>query len=172
MNTFQHAFVTTYNHEHRYIKNILIKHWHVLTNDPHLNSLIPAAPHMIFRRAKTLKNILAPSMLKNKKNNEIDKIPGMKMNSIQLERTSGNYRCKNKRCKCCANLCHGAKYITSKVTGEKFDIKTRIDCDSSHVIYILMRSCGLQYVGRTKQKLRTRMNQHRSKVQRGFIKHR
>lgn len=167
INPFKNTFVTTYNHEHRHIKNILAKHWHILKNDPHLDSLIPTAPRMIFRRAKTLKNILAPSMLKTK-NKMFNNCPDT---TTHIDQIRGNYRCKNKRCKCCINIAHGAKNITSNATGEDFEIKTRIDCDSSFVIYILKCNCGLQYVGRTSQKLRTRMNQHRSNVMKGYIKH-
>lgn len=62
-------------------------------------------------------------------------------------------------------------YITSTTTGETFEIKGRINCDSSYVIYVLMCDCGLQYDGRTSQKWCIRINQHRSNVSRGYLKH-
>lgn len=59
---FQHNFITTYNHSNPTIANILKKHWPILMNDPHLKMRIPERPKITFRRAKTVKNTLAPIM--------------------------------------------------------------------------------------------------------------
>lgn len=64
---FQHVFIMTYSNEHRFIKQVLNKHGHVLLNDPYFEKSIPPKPTMIYRGAKTLKSTLAPSNF-NKKN--------------------------------------------------------------------------------------------------------
>lgn len=54
--------------------------------------------------------------------------------------------------------------------GELFPIRSRIDCNSTYVIYMLKCECSLQYIGRTFQTRRIRVNKHRSNVSRGYIK--
>lgn len=64
---YKHAFITTYNHNQRYIRQTLNKHWNVLKNDPYLKELISTKSHLIFRRSRTLKNVLAPSRIDKKR---------------------------------------------------------------------------------------------------------
>lgn len=42
------------------------KYWNILKNDPYLKDAIPNKPPIINRRAKTLKNVLAPSNFNRK----------------------------------------------------------------------------------------------------------
>lgn len=46
-----------------------------------------------------------------------------------------------------------------------------MNCGSSNVIYVIQCKCGLQYVGRTTQTLRMRVNNHRYNVINGYDKH-
>ena len=42
-----------------------------------------------------------------------------------------------------------------------------MDCGSNNVIYLIQcRKCGIQYVGKTSQKLRCRVNNHRNRIKR------
>lgn len=52
-----------------------------------------------------------------------------------------------------------------------FYIKYHLDCQSQYVIYLLECICGAQYVGRTTQKLQTRINKQRAYIRRGFLQH-
>lgn len=81
-----------------------------------------------------------------------------KVISLHME---GAFRCAHNRCKCCSLIPKGRKEVISKVTGETHIIKGHLSCESNYVIYILECPCGLQNVGRTKQKLRERINKHR-----------
>lgn len=46
-----------------------------------------------------------------------------------------------------------------------FELKHNCDCNSSNIVYLITcLKCELQYVGETKNKLRDRMNGHRSAV--------
>jgi hypothetical protein len=50
---------------------------------------------------------------------------------------------------------------TSKVTGETFQAKTNITCQSSNIIYCLIcKHCGSQYVGQTLRKISERVLEH------------
>lgn len=61
---FRSSFLTAFNFQHHEIRRILQTHWHILLNDIHLQKYIPPNPLIIYRWAKTLKNKLAPSELK------------------------------------------------------------------------------------------------------------
>lgn len=51
--------------------------------------------------------------------------------------------------------------IQSNTTKNVFNIKEHLNCGTNNVIYVINCTCGLQYVGRTTQPLRMRMNSHR-----------
>lgn len=144
--TFKHAFITGYNHDHRLIKQIMSKHWYVLKNDSYLEQVISDKPCIIYRRAKTLKNVLAPSHMRR------------------------SYKCKHKRCKCCLNISHDVSFIQSNTTKKVFYIRSHLDCSSINVIYVINCTCGLQYVSRTTQHLKVRMNNHRFNILSGYYK--
>lgn len=119
---------------------------------------------MIFRSAKKLKNSLAPSNF-----NKNSKRQPAKSNPYPSK--LGSYKCRHERCKCCNNIAHNVKYVRSNNTGESFPLTTRLDCNSSYVVYMLECSCGLQYIGRTIQTLRARINKHRFNVTNVFFLH-
>lgn len=83
----------------------------------------------------------------------------------------GSFSCKHTKCKCCSNISEGRKTFRSNTTGEAFTIKTHLSCSSNYVIYLLECSCNLQYISRTTQALRSRINNHRWNIKNGFIKH-
>lgn len=57
------------------------------------------------------------------------------------------------------------------VTGETYIIKGHLSCESNYVIYVLECPCGLQYVGRTMQKLRERVNKHCFNIRHKIMHH-
>lgn len=68
-------------------------------------------------------------------------------------------------------ITNGSDHFKSNVTNETFQIFSKLSCDFSHVIYLLECPCHLQYVGRTYQTLRARMNNHRYNILHGYQKH-
>ena len=77
---------------------------------------------------------------------------------------SGSFRC-NKNCRTCPYITPGLTTYTFISTGETRPIKSHLTCDTKNVIYMIQcNRCNLQYIGRTKQRLKTRFNVHRRTV--------
>lgn len=58
---FKNYFITTYSKDQKIVRNIIKKYWHIHRGNPYLKDNITKQPRIVFRRAKTLKNVLAPS---------------------------------------------------------------------------------------------------------------
>ena len=76
-------------------------------------------------------------------------------------------RCGKNRCKTCKHMIEGDSFV-SNTTGKKYAIKSReavMTCTTKNVIYLIScKKCGIQYVGETSQALRSRMNNHRQRL--------
>lgn len=53
----------------------------------------------------------------------------------------------------------------------RYDLKSLITCDSTHVAYVLEYPCLHQYMGRTTRKLKIRVGKHINNNKKGFDKH-
>ena len=73
------------------------------------------------------------------------------------------------RCKTCKHISQGSTF-TSNVTKKSYGVithSTSMTCTSDNVVYLIScNKCGIQYVGETSQKLRNRLNNHRSSLKR------
>jgi hypothetical protein len=79
---------------------------------------------------------------------------------------AGVYSCNADRCKTCDSLSEVDNF-SSTVTGLTYAIGSRLTCDSSNIIYLAQcngEGCSKQYIGETGNRLRDRMNQHRSAI--------
>lgn len=123
-------------------------------------------PRIIYRRQKTLKDILAPSY-PDLNNNRKKTTREYVQSSENIGRKEGVYRCGRTNCKCCLSIVHGRKDLCSNFTKEKFSIKGFLSSENNFVIYVLECHCGLQYVGRTTCKLRERLNN----IKHRYMKH-
>ena len=57
--------------------------------------------------------------------------------------------CGDKRCGCCKRLYKESKY-TFKNTGQTFELKSQMSCNSSNLIYVIIcDNCGEEYIGET-----------------------
>ena len=76
-------------------------------------------------------------------------------------------RCGKNRCKTCKNIVEGDSFC-SNTTGKQYTVKSReavMTCATKNVIYLInCKKCGIQYVGETSQALRSRMNNHRQRL--------
>lgn len=161
---FKQAFITNYSEDHNFIRQIMTKYWYILKKDPFLEKTLSNKPCIIYRRAKSLKNVLAPSQIKlGNKNNEMVHT----MNSIAC----GSFKCKHIKCKCCLNITNDVSRIQSNSNKKIFSIKDHLDCGSINVIYVISCKCGLQYVGKTSQTLRMCMNNHRHNIRYSVSRH-
>ncbi len=80
-----------------------------------------------------------------------------------LSDAHGNFQCKD--CVACSHYLK-SKSFTHPQTGKIYKIKQLITCKTTHVIYIIMCSCPLLYVGKTKRALHTRIVEHMSAIRR------
>lgn len=56
-------FITSYSLQHRNIRKLIDKHWHIATNDAFLKDVLPDRPQVIFRGAPSLRNQVALNVL-------------------------------------------------------------------------------------------------------------
>ena len=54
--------ILNYNIQHRQIESILRKHWPILKADRQLQSILPIIPRVIYRRAPTLRDLVAKNV--------------------------------------------------------------------------------------------------------------
>lgn len=154
-------FITTYSVQHRDIKQLIQKHWHLLGSDRVLSSILPVRPRVVFRGVASLGSKVAPS---------VQDPPCENRNFLQ--NLTGYYKCG--RCQVCslnANRARRITQFTSTSTLRSYDIKPFITCTSVGVVYLLQCPCGLQDVGRTKRALWVRLNEHIGNIKRGYDKH-
>lgn len=131
-------------------KNIIKKHWHILTTDPVLKDTFKAPPQVVYKRPPNIRSLVVRSDLAPiKPRTFLDEIP------------NGNYKCGN--CTQC-NFTYKCNSFNHPLSGKKYDIKGIISCKSTHVVYMLKCPCSLAYVGMTTRALKTRITEHRSDI--------
>ena len=76
----------------------------------------------------------------------------------------GVRKCEKPRCGICPILIEGNSY-TFPNTGETFEIKRNLNCQSKNVVYLLeCNKCNDTYIGCTSLNLNMRINTHRSQI--------
>eukprot|EP00745_Piridium_sociabile_P013804 TRINITY_DN2026_c0_g1_i5.p1 TRINITY_DN2026_c0_g1~~TRINITY_DN2026_c0_g1_i5.p1 ORF type:complete len:690 (-),score=105.99 TRINITY_DN2026_c0_g1_i5:520-2589(-) len=142
-------FIITHNP-----RNPPLKTWHntqfeILQANERLKKAIPEVPIIGERKCRSLRDILMPSTLPIVK----DQTP------------PGCFVC-DKQCIICKQHFTPNKTFQSDQTGETFTIREKLTCTSTGIIYLLFCSkcrCS-QYVGETKNSLKTRFYLHRSNI--------
>ena len=77
---------------------------------------------------------------------------------------AGCFKCR-KKCKVACPVLEEGKSFKSFNTGKTYNIKQRVDCDSSWVIYLCScKKCGGQYVGKSKTPFKLRHSNHKQEV--------
>ena len=140
---------TTFSPISQSTKQIVKKHWHILSSDPVVGKAFSALPIFANKRAKNLSDQLVK--------NDIYVRPKHFLNSLP----SGNFPCKG--CINCNAMITGASVIHPH-TGKKIKVKGRITCKTKFVVYLLKCPCGYIYVGKTKRELKTRITEHKSNI--------
>ncbi|XP_075422987.1 uncharacterized protein LOC142463956 [Ascaphus truei] len=151
-------FITTYNQSHKAIQNIMSNHWGVLRCDPHLKGILPDRASIVYRKARSMKSIIAPTKLKSANNSEKTALNGLK----------GNHKCGRGRCITCRHLMVRSDFSSSN-RDIIYQVRNYINCLSSFVVYCIQCGCGLRYIGRTTRSLCTRFLEHRRSVIKGLI---
>ena len=156
------ALIAGYNKQYKQVEKIYKKHWPILLKDQDLRKCISEVPKFIYRKAPGLRNQVARN------------VPDPPKKTLTFLDIPGFHNCT--RCKACKTTRKpGASrkrtQFKSHVTGENFQIKPLITCDSDHVTYVIECPCPLQYVGRTTRKLRIRINEHLANIRNDFPNH-
>ena len=74
-------------------------------------------------------------------------------------------QCRVRGCKTCPTMVY-CSYITSFATRLDFDIRHKLNCNSTNIIYLIeCDECNKQYVGQTGKTLKIRMNGHRADIE-------
>lgn len=83
----------------------------------------------------------------------------------------GSFRCGSGKCLCCREIQHGKKKFKSTKTNEEFTLKFHLNCQTQYVVDLIECGCGIQYIGRTVQKLNQRLNKNRNNIKKSFQLH-
>ena len=123
-------------------------HKHVLHSSERMQQAVPDLPIVGERNTRNIKSLLMPSIL-----------PTAKANA------PGCFKC-NKTCAICTNHLIQTTTFKSMQTLETFHIRHTLTCETENIIYMLYcdKCNNSQYVGETKNKLKTRFYLHRSNI--------
>ena len=113
--------------------------------------MCPPTPHCRWKKLLQSTQYLMPSTLPVRPISDSDDV--------------GCVRCS--KCMICKIHMVESKTFKSSVTGETFTVRHKFSCGSQNIIYLLFcqKACAnSQYIGQTKNKLRTRLYTHRSDI--------
>lgn len=153
--------VMDYSLQHKQIEKIFRKHWYIVKADRHLGTLLPEKPRFTYRRAPTLRDLVAKNVLDPPPRRNFSFFDG-----------KGFYPCKT--CYTCRHTNEAKKKkcnFKSTVTNREYQIKEFISCRTEGVVYLLECPCQIQYVGRTKRELWKRLREHTQNIKKGYPKH-
>lgn len=150
-NSSRICFSTEFNPVAGQIKNIVLKHWPILQSDPLLKDFTSEPPRISFRRSRNIKDKLVHSVVKS---------PTAQPSWLPTP-PSGFYRCGH--CVHCSNS-HDTKVFHHPRSGKEFKINGFINCNTTHVIYMIKCVCSKIYIGQTKRALKVRIAEHKTAI--------
>ena len=145
---YQVSLNIEYNPVFQTIGKVLKELQCIIQGDSDHRKVFSDAPIVGFSNGKSLKSYLVRAVLPKVEEQKVQK---------------GCFKCGGKRCEVCHNLKETSEF-TSHVSKEIFTIeKGPLNCNSELVIYLIScKVCGIQNVGSTKTKFRTRFNNYKS----------
>ena len=132
-------FTLTYHPQNLAIKNVILKNFKILRNDPETKHIFSLPPLISFKRDKNLGNFLVRSAFK-------------------FNDQPGTFICKRTRCKTCPFISN-----TVKISGPNRSVKVTdyYTCISTNVIYcITCTLCKKIYIGETGRRQADRFREH------------
>ncbi|KAL2086165.1 hypothetical protein ACEWY4_017224 [Coilia grayii] len=115
-----------------------------------LKDICAEPPIFTFRRARNIRDRLVHSDMKASP-------PTTWLRNLPV----GFYKCGN--CAHCSNSTN-CKDFSHPRTGKLFPIGSFINCNSTHVIYLLKCPCVLVYIGQTKRQLKILISEHKMAI--------
>eukprot|EP00745_Piridium_sociabile_P022976 TRINITY_DN35811_c0_g1_i2.p1 TRINITY_DN35811_c0_g1~~TRINITY_DN35811_c0_g1_i2.p1 ORF type:complete len:584 (-),score=113.49 TRINITY_DN35811_c0_g1_i2:126-1877(-) len=144
-------FVITFNPCNPPLRQWLRESQPLLHSSARMKHAMPDVPVVGERNPKTFRNILMPSAL-----------PSPQLQSD----VTGSHKCKN-QCVICREHLVECQTFQSNQTGEVFSLRKSMSCNTTNIVYMLFcAKChtGAQYVGETKNSLKTRFYLHRTHI--------
>ena len=140
------ALVSTFNPNHENALSIVKPYFPLLSNSQKMEKILSKSNFINSRRQpKNLRKILTTSRF-----DSADVVPKVS-------------KCGDSRCLTCTNIIEGSAIDITP--SDKFVVRQNMNCDSKYVIYVIICSgCNEKYIGKTDQKLKRRMNLHRSQI--------
>ncbi|CAI9573182.1 unnamed protein product [Staurois parvus] len=138
--------ITQFGAQWQAVKQILEKHWKILTQCPKLNKIVGERPQMVARRAPNLGDLLIHS----------DYQP-LKQTTWLKSRTKGMFKCG--KCQICKYVDRTDSFFDSR-NSTHYKIQSLINCSTVRVLYILTCPCKKMYIGKTKRQLKVRIGEH------------
>ena len=150
-------FVITYNPALPNISRIIHKHSNMLYSSDRCKNVFTNLPLVAYRRCKNISDILVRVKFLEPTNTDQSRSP------------SGSFQCNKTSCTICPFIEDGRNQYSFYSTGQTFEIKSHITCETSNVIYMIQcTKCNLQYIGETKRHLKDRFNEHRRPITNPF----
>lgn len=151
------CFFTQFTNDYRMIKKAIQQNLNILRCDPILGKHLSSQPTVIFRKAKCVKNAIAPSQWRVEQGSSITTFSSI----------SGRYRRGKRPCKICQHMLHGHENFTGP-NNQSFNSNEFITYSTPYVVYGLTCLCDKLYMGRTIRPLRERFHEHRLSVKKGY----
>lgn len=147
------CFIASYNREHDTIRKIILKNWNILQRNPLLSPMQNRKPQIIFRKARAVRNFIAPS-----------KIPfNIPTKNRFFPLAKRCFRCSKPRCKSCDHILR-KKTSFQNAQNKEYNISEFITCATTYVVYALICPCDKSYVGRTMRSLWERFDENRRSI--------
>ena len=143
------TFVVKFDPRMPKVNRILHQNFNVMMRDPEMKDVFKSGAQVAYKRHKNLRDILCSSSLHP-------------LNVRPVRQQFGFKKCTD--CVAC-KFGVNKSYFHSNASGEKFTINQRITCESRNVVYIIFcKKCNCQYVGKTINALKERINAHRYSI--------
>ena len=144
--------IITYHKNLPNIKAVLSNNWDILKTNNDISNLFQQQPNIAFRRNKNLRQIICNHRIHNNK-------------IIKKKYVIGKcHPCLSRRDNLCCKQMVNTSIFTNRKTGKQYNILHKLNCKSSHVIYLI--ECTLcnykPYVGKSEHPSNLRTNNHRS----------
>ena len=137
------------------LKDIIIKHWHILQANQGCKETFSTLLIIAFRKGTSLKKIIGTNIIHN---NE-------KLIKTKINNHTGKCVPCNSICSLCCQQLISTTTLKRNQTKKTFKIYHRVDCKRSFVIYLLeCNICKIQYVGKSETPFNIRLNNHRKDV--------
>ena len=126
------------------LAKIVKTHWRSMTREKRLKEIFPQPPMVAYQQHSNLRSLLVRAKLSG---------------GDKTRKSVGMRKCI-KGCSVCPYL-KDTNHVKSRKTGERVEMSNKFNCNTAGVVYMIeCHKCGIQYVGMTTRKFKTRMGEH------------